>query len=161
MGLEDILGQVLEQAGGDASGAQSGDGGGGLNDLLSQLGGRSQAGGAAGAAGMAGVIGALAPMVAGFLEDGGLEKLLSGFRGAGLGKQAQSWIGTGPNESISGSQVDQALSHEQIAGMAAKLGLTPEQTSDLLAGVIPGVVDKVTPDGQVPTTEELAAQLGG
>ncbi len=165
MGLEDILGQVLEQAG-DGSSGRTGGGGGGLNDLLGGLlgGGGSAgsgAGGAGGVAGMAGIAAALTPMIGSFLKGGGLEKLLSSFQNAGMGNQAKSWVGTGANEPVNAAQVDQALAPEQIDDVARQLGVSHEQAAALLAGVIPGVVDKVTPDGHVPTTEELAAQLGG
>lgn len=160
MAFEDILGQVLERAG--SGGGQAGAAGG-LDDLLGQLdrGRASSGGGTAAAAGMAGIAGALAPLIAGFLRDGGLEKLLANFRSAGLGEQAQSWVGTGANEPVSGAQVGEALSSDQIHAVAQQLGISHEQASAVLAGVIPGVVDEVTPEGHVPTTEELAAQLGG
>jgi uncharacterized protein YidB (DUF937 family) len=157
-GLEDILGQVLKQSGGSA-GVQSGAGGG-LGDLLGGLmGGGSQGG--SGGSGMGAAAAVLAPMVAGFLKGGGLEKLLSGFKQAGMEKQAASWVGKGPNEPISPQQVEQVVAPEQIDEVASELGVSHEQAAGVLAEVIPAVVDGVTPGGEVPSTEELAAKIGG
>lgn len=157
-GLEDILGQVLKQSGGSA-GVQSGASGGGLGDLLGGLMGGSRGG--SGGSGMATAAAVLAPMVAGFLKSGGLEKLLSGFKQAGMEKQAASWVGKGPNEPISAQQVEQAVAPDKIDEVASELGVSHEQAAAVLADVIPGVVDAVSPEGEVPSTEELAAKIGG
>ena len=152
---------MLEQAGG-RSGSQSGGDGGGLGDLLNQLGGggsaaREQTGTTAG---MAGLVGMLAPLIAGFLKDGGLEKLLGRFQNAGLGERADSWVGTGANEPLRAADVEQALSSEEIDAVASQLGISREQASAVLADVLPGMVDAVTPMGQLPSSEELAERLG-
>jgi uncharacterized protein YidB (DUF937 family) len=161
-GLEDILGQVLKQQGGTNAGVQSGAGGGGLGDLLGGLfgggGGASRGGGGSGMATAAAV---LAPIVAGFLKSGGLEKLLSGFRQAGMQKEADSWVSTGRNEPISAEQVEKAVEPGKIDEVASELGVSHDEAAAVLAEVIPGVVDAVTPQGQVPSTEELAAKIGG
>ena len=161
-GLEDILGQVLKQSGGTSQAAAGGGGGGGIGDLLGGLmGGGSQGGGGGGGGGMAAAAAVLAPMVAGFLKSGGLNKLLAGFQQAGMEKQAASWVGKGPNEPITAQQVEQVVEPEKIDEVASELGVPREQAAEVLAGVIPGVVDQVTQDGKVPSTEELAARIGG
>jgi len=160
MGLEDILGQVLAQAGG-RSGSQNGDDGGGLGDLLNQLGGGgSAAREQTGTAGMAGLVGMLAPLIAGFLEDDGLQKLLGRFQNAGLGERANSWVGTGANEPLRAADVEHALSSDEIDAVASRLGISREQAAAVLAELLPGMVDAVTPTGQVPSSEELAERLG-
>ena len=91
----------------------------------------------------------------------GLAGLVQQFAGAGLGAQASSWVSTGPNMPISGDQVHQALGADQIAALAQKSGLPASQLTDLLAQVLPQVVNHVTPDGQVPHGASLESALGG
>ncbi|MBA3562128.1 MAG: DUF937 domain-containing protein [Actinobacteria bacterium] len=134
-GLDDILG------GGTGGRGQAG----GLNDILSgALGGQR-----------GGMLAMLAPLLAGLLGGGGLEKLLSGFRQKGMGAKADSWIGTGPNEPVSADEVREVLGSEQLADIAQQLGISEEQAADALADVLPSVVDDVSPEGQLPPQDDL------
>ncbi len=81
---------------------------------------------------------------------GGLGGLLQSLQGAGLGEVAQSWIGTGSNLPISADQLSQVLGNERIGQIAQQLGLSPGLVSEQLAGMLPDVVDKLTPSGQLP-----------
>lgn len=150
-GLEDLLGGIL------GGGGSSGGSGGGLEDILGGiLGSGGQTSGASGGgAGIGGMIAMLAPLVATLLKNGGLSKILSGMQANGLSAQADSWVGTGTNEGISGTDVRQALGEDEVAQVAAELGVDPDQASEVLAGVLPGLVNTVTPDGQVPSDDEL------
>lgn len=157
--LDDLLGGLLGGKGG----------GGGLEDILGQLtggkGGGSSSGEASTAtAGAGGLLGALLPLLASFLKNGGLNKVLAGFQQQGQSAQAQSWISTGGNEPVSGGDLENVMGREEIATIAEKLGLSEEETADALAQVLPQVVDKVSPEGQLPPENELDdlfAQLAG
>lgn len=95
-------------------------------------------------------------------QGGGLAALVSRFEAAGLGPHVQSWIGTGQNMPISGDQVGQVFSPEQIQNWAQQAGTTPERMRDVLAQALPHVVDHLTPAGQVPAqTPDLARTLEG
>jgi uncharacterized protein YidB (DUF937 family) len=53
-----------------------------------------------------------------------------------------------------------------VAGIAAKLGMNPSDALGQLSNLLPGLVDKLTPDGQAPTAGfgnmgDLAGMLGG
>ena len=72
--LDDLLGGLL-----------GGKGGSGLEDMLGGLTGGRGAGSGMGAGGGAGLLGALLPLLAGFLQNGGLDKVLSGLRAEGEG----------------------------------------------------------------------------
>ena len=146
-GLENLLGGVL-----------GGKGGGSLGSILSGLASGGGSGGLA-AGGGASVLTALLPMVGGLLAGGGLSKLLSGFQAHGLASQADSWVGTGANEPVSGEQVRQVIGDEQIAEIAQKLGVSHEQAAQAVAEVLPHVVDHVTPEGQVPSDEDMKGSL--
>ena len=95
----------------------------------------------------------------GALSGGGLNSLLDKFNAAGLSKQAQSWVGGGPNEEISGDQVRHALGNEEIERLSQKSGLSPEETANDLAQLIPATVNEVTPDGVVPDEAGLQENI--
>lgn len=151
-GLGDILGGVL---GGGGSGG--GAGGGGLGDILGGLlgGGGSSQSGAQSSRGGGNMMAVLGPMIAMLLANGGLKKILGGLRANGLSSQADSWVSTGENEPIDPSQISQALGGEQVAQVADQLGVDRDQASQLLAQVLPGLVNTVTPDGEEPSDSEL------
>lgn len=83
-------------------------------------------------------------------ESGGLQGLVAKFREKGLGDIIASWIGTGQNLPISGEQLQSVLGSEQVQAIAQKLGLSSADASNALANLLPQVVDKLTPDGQLP-----------
>ncbi len=155
--LDDLLGGLL--------GGRGGSSGGGLEDILGQLtGGQGGDGPPSASAGAGGMLGALLPLVAGFLQNGGLNKVLAGFQQQGLSSQAASWVGTGDNEPVSGSQVEQVVGQDQIAEIAQRLGLSPQQAADAVAQVLPRVVDQVSPQGELPAQpdlDDLFAKIAG
>lgn len=81
---------------------------------------------------------------------GGLQGLVAKFQAGGLGSTVQSWIGTGENLPISPDQLRSVLGNEQLAALAGKFGIDPAQAADKLAALLPTVIDKATPGGQLP-----------
>jgi uncharacterized protein YidB (DUF937 family) len=160
-GIGDLLGGLLGGTGGQASGASST--GGGLDDLLGSLRGDGSGGGSPGTASggpnMGALVGALAPVVIGMLKGGGLQKLVSGFQQGGMGAKADSWVETGPNAHVSGSEMRVGLGDQEVRQFAQDAGLPEDEAADVLARVVPQVVDGLTPNGQVPTADELEALL--
>jgi uncharacterized protein YidB (DUF937 family) len=92
-------------------------------------------------------------------QAGGLAGLVQAFADKGLGNIAASWVGTGKNLPISSEQIQAALGDGQIAQIAQKLGLSNENASSSLAALLPSVVDKLTPDGRVPSPDVLQQGL--
>lgn len=93
-------------------------------------------------------------------QTGGLGGLLGRFRESGLGNFADSWVSTGQNLPISADQIQQALGSGQLGAIAEKLGLSQDEVAAKLAEMLPGVVDKLTPNGQVPDLGALGDLLG-
>ncbi len=93
-------------------------------------------------------------------ETGGLAGLLQKFQEHGLGNVADSWVSTGKNLPISGDQVQEALGSGALGDIASKLGLSTGDVSSQLADLLPGVVDKLTPNGQLPDMGSLGDLLG-
>lgn len=92
-------------------------------------------------------------------ETGGLAGLAKTFAEKGLGDAVSSWIGTGQNQPVSGDQITQALGSDQIADIAQKLGLGQQDAANGLAGLLPDVIDKLTPNGHVPDNDLLEQGL--
>ena len=92
---------------------------------------------------------------------GGLGALIQQFQKAGLGDAVNSWVSTGQNQPVTGAQVQQALGSEQIQQFAQKAGMQGGQVSDILAQLLPQLVDKVTPNGSVPQQNDLQGMLTG
>lgn len=86
-----------------------------------------------------------------FNQNGGLNGILEKFKEGGLGETAASWVGTGENASISAEQISSILGNGTIAALAAKVGITPETLSAQIAEHLPTLVDKLTPNGEVPS----------
>lgn len=84
-------------------------------------------------------------------NSGGVGGLLETLRGAGLGDQVSSWIGTGSNLPVSAEQIQQALSGEQLSGIAQALGLDPATLPQILSQLLPDAVDKASPNGVLPS----------
>jgi uncharacterized protein YidB (DUF937 family) len=75
---------------------------------------------------------------------------LSAFEQAGLGQVAQSWVGSGPNQSVSPQQLQNVFGQGQVQSMASQAGMEPNSFLAQLAQHLPNAVDSVTPDGRLP-----------
>ena len=84
-----------------------------------------------------------------FTQMGGLQGVLDKLQQAGLGPQVSSWLGTGANQPITPEAIGNALGHGSLADMAGKIGISPDQLSQVLAHTLPGLVDKLSPNGQL------------
>ena len=143
-GLGDLLGGVLGGHGGQ---------GGGLGDVLGGL--LGGAGGNSGGGGVGAVLGGV--LAGGAGGAGGLGSLLEQFQRAGFGEQVSSWVGGGQNLPISPAAIAQVFGGEALAQVAQQAGVSEAEASEGLSQLLPEVVDRVTPDGQVPNLEQLAA----
>jgi uncharacterized protein YidB (DUF937 family) len=138
MGLLDIVGGML---GGQQG---QGQGSGGQAELLNLIVGMLAGGGQGG-------------------EGGGLGALLQQLQAAGLGEQAQSWVGTGQNLPVSGEQLQNVFGGDQMSQMAEKMGLSVGDLGSQMSQMLPQVVDQLTPNGQMPEggLGDLGNLLGG
>jgi len=90
---------------------------------------------------------------------GGLPALLQKLKDSGLQDQVASWIGTGANQPVSSDQIEQALGEDQIQQIAQQAGVAPEQATSGLAQLLPQVIDKLTPGGELPNNDVVAQGL--
>lgn len=92
-------------------------------------------------------------------EHGGLGSLLGKLREGGLGSQVDSWISTGQNLPVSAQAVIAALGQGQLAQIAQRLGLDPQQAASHIADALPKAVDHLTPEGNLPAEGAIASAL--
>jgi uncharacterized protein YidB (DUF937 family) len=136
---------------------QGGGGGGGLGAVLgSMLGGGAQGGGGMGGGGLGGLAG------------GGLGGLLEQFSRNGMGDVAKSWISTGENMPVSADQISQVFGRDTLGSLASQLGMGQGEVAGQLSQILPGLVDKLTPQGQIPQgdvqgmgVDDIVGMLGG
>lgn len=147
-GLGDVLGGMLGGGagkgglGGSLGGALGDGAGGGLGDLLK-----------------GGLGGLLAGGAAGSVLSGGLGGLLKQFQENGQGQTANSWVGKGPNQEISEGDLAKSIGADDIDALVRHTGMS---RSELLAGLsreLPGAIDELTPDGRVPTGDEISQRV--
>jgi uncharacterized protein YidB (DUF937 family) len=128
--LDSVLGSVL-------GGAQGAGGGGGQAALLQA------------------VIGMLAQN-----QGGGLTDLIGKFAQGGLGDVAKSWVGTGENLPISADQISSVLGSDVVGQLAGQLGMSHGDAASGLSQLLPQLVDKLTPNGQLPQAGQGLPDLG-
>lgn len=146
--LDSVIGAVAAQAGAQQQPMNGGAGLGGLGNLgplAEVLGALLANGGAQGGAG----------------GLGGLGGLVQKFDQAGLGELIASWIGRGENLPISGAQLGQVLGGDTLGQIARQLGLDQQQAAGQLSDLLPGLIDQMTPQGQMPAASGEPADLFG
>jgi uncharacterized protein YidB (DUF937 family) len=94
-------------------------------------------------------------------QPGGLQGVISQLSQGGLGAAVNSWVGTGENAAVTGDQIHQALGADVVAQIAARAGISPDVAKNGLAMVLPMLIDRATPNGQVGGSSTFADGLGG
>ena len=125
-----------------STGANPAPGGGGLGGLL-----------------QGGLGGLLAGGAAGSVISGGLGDLLKQFQQSGHGDAANSWVSQGPNKSISPGDLANALGADQINSLTSQTGLSRDELLTGLSQHLPDAVNHLTPDGRLPTENELSGRI--
>jgi uncharacterized protein YidB (DUF937 family) len=122
--------------------APGGSAGGGLGDVLK--------------GGLGGLLGGAA---AGSVISGGLGDLMKQLQQGGQGETANSWVGTGTNKAISPGDLANALGADQINSLASQTGMSQDDLLRGLSQYLPQVIDHLTPDGRLPTDNEVSGRL--
>ena len=91
---------------------------------------------------------------------GGVGGLLEKLQQSGHGEVTKSWIGSGQNQPISPGSLGSALGPSIIKALAEKTRLSEQELTAQLSQLLPGLVDKLTPQGRLSTHDELA-RFGG
>jgi len=132
--------------------------------IAEMLGGRKQEPGATPGPndqpGQGGVLDKLGGLVggasAGSVLSGGLRDLVERFKQNGQGQAADSWVNTGPNQPLRADQLAQAIGPDALNTLSEHTGLSREELLSRLTRELPSAVDKLTPEGRLPTEAEAA-----
>jgi uncharacterized protein YidB (DUF937 family) len=112
------------------------------------------------AGGLGGMLGPLGGLLAGgsagSVLSGGLNDLLKQFQQGGQTDVVQSWIGTGPNKSISPDVLSKILSPDQIRTLTAHTGMSRDELITSLSQQLPELVNQLTPNGRIPNEREAS-----
>ncbi len=153
-GLGNMLGgnqSSIQNPNADTSAGNSGGLGGLLGGLLGGQSSNTPGGGMGGLLG-----GLLGGGAAGSVVSSGLGNLLKDFQNTGSGQAVQSWIGTGPNEAITPEALEKAIGGETLSKLMTQSGLSRTELLEGLREHLPKLVDKLTPEGRLPTEQEAA-----
>ena len=142
-GLDDILGGLFGgKPGGAPGGKPGGAPGGSLADMLP--------------GGLGGLLGGAA---AGGVLSGGIGNILKQLQNSGQGRVAQSWVGTGPNEEIAPDALANALGGDTLDALSRQTGMPRDELLEGLSQYLPELVDKLTPNGRLPSPEEAGRMV--
>ncbi|TXH40820.1 MAG: DUF937 domain-containing protein [Actinobacteria bacterium] len=102
----------------------------------------------------------LQPLLDLIQQNGGLQALIEKLQASGLGDQVQSWLGQGANLAANPQQLTEVLNPESLKAAADKAGASAQDVAGELSSVLPGLVDKLSPSGQLPGAANLGDALG-
>lgn len=138
---------LFDSIAGNLLGSIMGGGNSGLGKLASDV--------------MSGNHGDLSNSLSGLLGSvGGIQGLMQKANDAGLGGVVNSWVGTGPNQPVDASQVTQLLGNDKVKEIAEKFGIDVNQAAPLVASMLPVIIDKLTPHGEVPADAHTPENIG-
>ena len=111
-----------------------------LTDIIGKLGGQQDA------------VTAIARLFGGT----GVQGIVSAMHKNGLSQQAKSWVANGKNQPITAADVKKMANPQLLAEVAKQHDLTPDALCEHIAQALPNLVDKATPNGQVPKQASAA-----
>ncbi len=106
--------------------------------------------------GLGGLLGNLGGAGVGGLLGDGLGELVERFRQNGQGEVADSWVGHGPNKEVAPTQLEQAIGPDVLATLSQQTGLSRDEILARLSRELPTAVDRYTPEGRLPTQQDLS-----
>jgi uncharacterized protein YidB (DUF937 family) len=123
--------------------------------------GQQAAVGGAAAGGMGSIVQAVLKMLGSKGGEGtnGLESLMAQFNESGLGDKIQSWLKSGDNTSVSPDEIKRVLG-DDVDEVAREAGVDRDEAAEKMSKALPEVVDKLTPNGEIPSEGELSSIIG-
>ncbi len=91
-------------------------------------------------------------------EKGGLQQIIGQLQNSPIGEQVNSWLGSGTNEAVSPDQVAEAMP-AAVEDLAKETGMSVEQVSSSISELLPNLIDKFSPGGQIPGADQLGEVL--
>jgi uncharacterized protein YidB (DUF937 family) len=91
-------------------------------------------------------------------QVGGVQGLVGKFAQGNMGHILDSWVSTGKNKAVNANQISSLLGSDVVAQFAKKLGISPAAAEGQIAKYLPLIIDKLTPDGKMPSSNNLNVQ---
>ncbi len=91
-------------------------------------------------------------------QNGGLQQIIGQLQNSPIGEQVNSWLGSGANEAVSADQVAQAMPNA-VEDLSKQTGMSPEAVSNSISELLPNLIDKLSPGGQIPGADQLGEVL--
>lgn len=134
---------------------------GGLGGLLGGLFGGNAASQGGGLGGLLGGLsgGAIGGGLLGGLLGDGLKGLVGDMHTNGMGTQAQSWVGSGPNQAIDKSDLARSIGSDDLDALTQQTGIPRDQFLSALQTELPEAVNELTPDGRIPSHDEITSRI--
>jgi len=95
----------------------------------------------------------------GGLLGGGLGELLERLAKQGQGETVDSWVGKGENKPVQPGDLGSAIGGNLLSELSRRTGIPEDQLLEQLSKALPSVVDKLTPNGSVPSQDQVAGQF--
>jgi uncharacterized protein YidB (DUF937 family) len=82
-------------------------------------------------------------------SQGGMSEVVKKFEQSGFIGKVRSWVSTDQNAPLNSVEVLQLLGLRTLSKMATQSGVSVDRLRDLLADLLPGVIDKASPSGKL------------
>jgi len=113
--------------------------------------------GSGSAGGLGGVLsGGLGGLLGGLVGGGGLSTIVDQFRQTGHGNAIDSWVGRGQNQYLAPNQLADALGPDTVEELAQQTGMPRDEVLSELSRQLPEAVDQFTPEGRLPTEQDVS-----
>ncbi|HMG44514.1 MAG TPA: YidB family protein [Acidimicrobiales bacterium] len=130
-----------------------------IGDLLGGLtgGDKEKSGGGGGG----NLVAMVLPALTGLLAGGGLQKLLGGLQAKGLTSEVDSWQAKGgDNKPVSAADIKDVMGDDELSQVASQANVSKDEAADAISQLLPKLVDKASPEGQLPDQDGLSGLLG-
>jgi uncharacterized protein YidB (DUF937 family) len=82
-------------------------------------------------------------------RNGGLGAVLKRVQDRGFSRHANSWVGTGDNETLDAQSMDGIVDRQELSQWSQQLGVPEDEVKQGFAELLPEMVNQLTPEGQL------------
>jgi uncharacterized protein YidB (DUF937 family) len=90
---------------------------------------------------------------------GGPAKVVEQLKNGGLEEHTKSWVGTGPNKSLTAEELKGVIDQRDLKQIAQRAGMSEQEVLQALASHLPEVVDKATPSGSMKDLRSMSSGM--
>ncbi|MEQ1723687.1 MAG: YidB family protein [Pseudobdellovibrio sp.] len=90
-----------------------------------------------------------------FQQFGGIDGIIKKLEDSGYKDKVQSWIDKGANTPLTAEEINKVFGNEKVKAIGQKIGVSPDLVAQQISQYLPLIIDKLTPDGQLPTAGNI------